>query len=93
MKTIFDSFHEVSLVAVIEDEHGLRCEVAPMKVDSRRRVVEDSTQEKQVVDFGLVCGYLVVPEVVQAGFNIKYSDKINIKKNKQILLQRIALTF
>jgi hypothetical protein len=74
MKTILDNFYEVSLVTVIEDEHGLRCEVSPMKVDSRRNIVEDSTQEKQLVDFGLVSGYLVLPEFVQVILNLQYLD-------------------
>ena len=80
MKTILDHFHEVSLVAVIEDELGLRCEVSPMIVDSRRNVVEDSTQKIQLVDFGLVSGYLVVPEIVQIGLDIKYSDNFVISE-------------
>ena len=51
-----------------------------MTVDSRQNVVEDSAQKIQLVDFGLVSGYLVVPEIVQAGLDIKYSDSFVISE-------------
>ena len=62
------------MASVTEDDGGLRCKVSPMKVGERRNVVEDSSQRKIEINFGVVSGYLVVQEIIQVGFNFKYSD-------------------
>ena len=59
---------------MVEDDHGLCCIVSPMKVGERRAIVEDCAQRKIEINFGVICGYLVVQEVIQVGFNLKYSD-------------------
>ena len=75
MKTILDNFHEVALVVVTEDESGFSCIVSPMKIGDGKNVVEDIKQKKQKVDFGPVSGYLVVPEIIQIGLNLKCVDE------------------
>lgn len=74
MRSFLDNFHEVSLISVIEDQNSFCCQVMPMTVGARGLVIEDGTAKPINIDFGVVSGYLVVPEIIQVGLGIKLSD-------------------
>lgn len=74
MKSILDQFYELSLVSVIEDKDSFFCRVIPMAIGERHRILENQEHEPIRICFNAVSGYLVVPEVIQAGFDLKTVD-------------------
>lgn len=93
MKSILDEFHEVMLVSLVEDQTGLTCRVMPMMVGPGSRVVEDPKEGIVEVRMGPVEGYLVVPEVVQAGLGLTYLDESTISEvAPSALLESLGFT-
>ena len=80
MKTILDDYREVSLVVVTEDINEFYCKVVPMKVGAQNRIVEDDSGIILEIKFGLVSGYLVVPEIIQVGLNLQCTDSFALSE-------------